>query len=258
LSRASFLWPELSESGPQPGKELILPPAQSHHADVRRLRKGGPVTILDGRGLVVQAEVVGRGPAGLQYQVTEVTYANAPPSPKIIIASAVCKGSRQDWLIEKITELGVDELIPLVCERSVVKPEREGGKLDRWQRLAVEACKQSGRPFLPAISNPVDLEGALKRDDKSLLILAALSPGERELIKAEITGWPELNEKINRCETVLGLVGPEGGFSPEELRALQSRSALPVQLSKYTLRVETASVAVATMLSIFRHVNGLE
>lgn len=197
-----------------------LHPDDAHHLfRVLRIRDGERVTISDGRGGWQLTEVAGQSlrPVG------EATLAASVPS--LTIASAIPKGDRAEWMVQKLTEVGVTELVLLHCERSVVRWEgdRAERQLLRARRVAKEAAMQSRRVWLPTITGPVSCLDVLARDG---------------VVVAEPDGV-DPHALVAQPTTVV--IGPEGGFSENELEAAPAR----VSLGRNVLRIETAAVVAA-------------
>lgn len=193
----------------------------AHHLfRVLRLRDGEPVTVSDGRGSW-QSSTVADG--GLR-PVGEVVF--EPAGTQLTIATAIPKGDRLEWMVQKLTELGVSEIVLLNCERSVVrwKDDRAGKQLARLARVACEAAAQSRRVWLPHLSGPVDV---------------ATTAGLPGAVVADPDG--EAATALARPSVVL--IGPEGGFTEAE-RQLCGRS---VSLGRNILRVETAALYAAVL-----------
>lgn len=198
----------------------VLDDADRHHlARVLRLRDGEEVSASDGVGGVVRCRFVG----GRLEAIADVVLV-ARTEPPITVAFAPVKGDRPEWAVQKLTEVGVDRIVALRCDRSVVRwdDDRATGHLQRWARVAREAAMQSRRAWLPEIVGVVE-PGSFR--------------GRSGAARADQGGDPP-EETI---DTVL--VGPEGGWSPEE------REGLPaVQLAGPVLRSETAAVAAGILL----------
>ncbi len=159
-----------------------------------------------------------------------------PPLFSIFLGCALPKGQRQDVLIEKIVELGVDGFYPLICERSIVVPR---GKKDRWDRVSKSACEQSGRCFCPEIFSPMRLKDLLDEWEGEIFFA---HPGEEPLALSPPFAW----------KRVLVLVGPEGGFTDEEVSVLKQRGARGFSLGDNILRVETAGIIAVGLFAIAR------
>ncbi len=223
---------------PDPPREgrYQLPAEEARHlARVCRHVPGDHVEIFDGRGFATSALIVETG------KDSAVLVAQGPPleeltSPcSLTLATAIPKGDRFDWLVEKATELGIDRLIPLVTEHSVVDPR--DSKLERLRRTIIEASKQSSRNRLMVLDSPlswVDLVRSARQTVRLLARPGGLSHGR----------WPRFE---GQRDAILA-VGPEGGFSPGEEDLALAAGWHPIRLSRYILRVETAGLAGAAAI----------
>ena len=199
-----------------------LHPDDAHHLfRVLRLRDGECVTISDGCGGWQATEVVGH----LLRPVGEPTM--ELPGPQLTIASAIPKGDRAEWMVQKLTEVGVTEIVLLHCERSVVRWEgdRAERQLARARRVAKEAAMQSRRARLPVVTGP--------QACADVLVLDNVAVAEPAGVAAGVLGW--------RPSTVV--IGPEGGFSDRELVAAPTL----VALGPTVMRIETAAVVAAVI-----------
>ncbi|RUL89538.1 RsmE family RNA methyltransferase [Tautonia sociabilis] len=207
-------------------------PEAHHLARVRRSVPGDRVELFDGRGNAVQGriEAVGRSTVSV---VIEAPLPTRPvPSATVTLASAVPKGERFDWLIEKATELGVARLIPIRTARSVVDPR--SSKLDRLRRLVVEASKQSGRNRLMELGAPIDWE--------DLIGQGPLGVG----LVAHPAGEPI--GRVGPAREVTVAIGPEGGFTDEEIGRALASGWRAVGLGPTILRIETAGLAACAAI----------
>jgi 16S rRNA (uracil1498-N3)-methyltransferase len=218
---------------PQGGEIRLGGDEGRHLARVLRARPGDEVELFDGLGRAARAEVVTVERDAVVLAVGEPVPAREP-SREVTLCSAIPKGKRMDWLVEKATEAGVARIVPLAPDRAA---RREAGDntVRRWRRAALEAAKQSGRSVVPAIADPVTLDEALAATDGAQRLLA--SPGAAH------------------APTVCGLspvavfVGPEGGFTPDEIARLACAGAVPVGLGGLILRIETAAIVAVHALS---------
>ena len=205
-----------------------LSPADRHHLErVLRLRAGDEISVADGAGQWRRCRLA---PGGVLEALDDVVVA-ARPRPEVAVAFALTKGERPDWAVQKLTEVGVDAIVPFTAERSVVRwsGERAAAQAERWRRIAREAASQSRRVWLPHVEDVQPFEQVVAR------------PGA---VLAEADGDPPT------LAHPLVLVGPEGGWSPEELAA---GAHLPrVRLGDATLRAETAAVVAGTLLGALR------
>ena len=202
-----------------------------HAVRVKRQRAGGVVELFDGAGRYARAvvESIDRRD-GMTVRI-EALAVEPSPTMAIHLACAVPKGDRMETLLDMVTQLGVTRITPIVFARSVVAD----GRLERWQHVLVEACKQCGRNDLPRLD-------AISRFEAWL---PAVNAGEGERWLADPHGaLPPANDA--RGNRVV-LVGPEGGLEDEERRAAVSSGFIPVALGGNVLRVETAAVAAVVV-----------
>ncbi|MEM3154264.1 MAG: RsmE family RNA methyltransferase [Candidatus Woesearchaeota archaeon] len=222
------------------GREIALTKDQIRHLRVLRVKEGDKIRIFDGKGHefeVIYSEKVSNGKIKLE----KATKGQEEPKVKITLAVAVPKGARIDVLVEKVSELGVNRIVPIICSRSVVKPRE--AKVDRLRRIALEACAQSERSIVPTISEPVEF-GKLLDTVKEY----------NHAFICHKTGEP-LTKAYDECESVLVIVGPEGDFTPVELDAAKEAGCVLVTLGPTTLRTETAGItAVAQIIALSQKV----
>jgi len=191
---------------------------------------GDVVEVFDGRGYATKSEVIAVGDDWVELTAIGPPLAERPPPCRLTLASAVAKGDRFDWLVEKATELGVERLIPIVTDRSVVEPG--SGKLSRLRRSIIEASKQCRRDRLMVLDSPMRWAD-LARACSGLWKFIA-DPGGRPASRVAA---------IPHGQAVILAVGPEGGFSAPERELADQTGWLSISLSANTLRIETAGVA---------------
>ena len=229
MSRARFFCAELK------GQMIELTGAEAHHLlNVRRVRAGEEVELFDGKGRKIRGRVSRAGKKAVIIEVLE-RYAKAPAGLEIVVACALAKGNRWDWLLEKCVELGAGKIWPIVFERSVVKGSGAVGQLSKWKRRCIEAAKQCGQAYLPEISQPRDLKEILEGTKGNWLGLVGTLNASAEPILRVL-------QKANRAGGLVLLVGPEGGLTAQEQRRAEERGYEAVFLGENTLRVETAAV----------------
>ncbi len=218
------------------GPTAVLTGTELQHLRARRLRIGSELVLSDGlgcqrRGVLAQLD---RRRAVIN-MVAELSH--EPLSLRVVLAQALLKSQRLDWVIEKTTELGVSELVVFTCERTVVQPNSE--RLARWHRVAASAAKQCQRSTLPRIIGPVPFASmlALSADFLRLFFWESAPAGTLPAAKAA-------HPKI---DSVLVAVGPEGGFSASEAEMAARAGWRLITLGHRILRAETASVVVVTL-----------
>jgi 16S rRNA (uracil1498-N3)-methyltransferase len=209
--------------------------AEVRHAfRVMRKKPGDTVRLVDGLGTEYLARIRTIQDDRLVGEVIEETPSDTEPGTLVTLAPGLVKGARMDLLVEKATEIGAHEFWPVLCERSVRRVNRAK---DRWQKVALSAIKQSGRAYLPRVMDPMAFDEVLKR---------------RPEFDGALLADPESNRTLDGIalgDSVLVLLGPEGGFSEEELAAAGRAGFEPFSMGRRTLRAETASlVALALIL----------
>ena len=223
-----YAGPAPLETGP-----IELSAAESRHARAsRRLKPNDLVTLFDGLGCQAQANIIAIGGDGVTLQIDELQYRDSDAALHLEVAIALPKGPRQDILVEKCTELGVAAIRPIKCARSIAQPSDH--RLDKLRRTVIEACKQAQRTWLCDIRGPTSLEDVLHlRSEFDTAYIAAMQ------------GQPVAALKTSPRQKVLILIGPEGGFTDEELLAARRAGFEPVQLAQTILRTETAAITAA-------------
>jgi 16S rRNA (uracil1498-N3)-methyltransferase len=222
-----------------------LPPEESHHAaDVLRLRSGDSAAVFDGKGNEARVRLTNVSKEEVSYQSLS-TNRTPPPHYRIRFGQALIKPSGMDLLIQKLTEFGVSEIWPIMSERSVPKPTGEKRISQRWDSIALAACKQSGQNWLPKIHEASQLDTFLSSADLAPptgRIIGSLQP-EAKPLPVLLKGFRE-----SKSSALDLLIGPEGDFSPAEIGRARSVGFLPASLGPLVLRSETASVFVSAAL----------
>jgi 16S rRNA (uracil1498-N3)-methyltransferase len=214
---------------------FALEGAEAHHlAGVSRIRPGDQVTLFNGDGAEYPARVleVGKRSVLLDVQGGELPSRELPFA--LEVAAPLPKGDRTQFLVEKLTELGVTRFVPLLCERSVIEPR--AGKLEKLERYVVEASKQCGRNRLMRVQ-----EAAAWTD--------YVQPRESEIrLLAHPAGGPLTIAPESPARPIRVAVGPEGGFAQPEVEEAMARGWIPVGLGPRVLRIETAAIVMAGLL----------
>ena len=221
----------------------IRDPSTLHHLTrVLRASVGDRIECVDGQGRRYLGAIT-RGDAR-HLSVTVASSAQDPPDPvRIVVAPALIKAGRFDWLIEKATELGAHRIQPLLTQRTAVRcSDASGeGKLARWRRIAREAAVQCGRATLPEVAAPQPFDVVVPAFAEASLILIPT-------LETDGASLPQIMASRPDAASIILLVGPEGDFTPEEVQQAMRRGAQPVSLGRLTLRSETAAIAGLAML----------
>jgi 16S rRNA (uracil1498-N3)-methyltransferase len=213
-----------------------LPAAAAHHASrVLRLRVGDAVQIFDGIGNALDATINQISGKHVVLGNLQTCMAQAASGLHIVLAQAMCSSDKMDWIVQKATELGASEIMPVQTQRSVAKlsAKRAEKRTEHWRSIAVSACEQSGRNDLPQIHAPQELDAwllSMRNTHGSMFIL--LPGGATQL---QVQPKPQISATL--------LIGPEGGFTFDEANVALKMGFAPVLLGPRVLRTETAAIA---------------
>lgn len=214
-----------------------------HIKKVLRLGPGDEITVCDGcsKDYYVHIETIDSGK--VYAKVDNVLENKNEPPVEVVLFQGVPKSDKMDFIVQKGIELGVSVIVPVLTDRTVVKlASRKDAehKASRWQRIALEAAKQCNRGIVPRVLAPVDFSRALKLAAESQLVVVPYE-GETQ------TGIKSILRK-NRAKKIACFIGPEGGFTQEEINEAVTSKAIPVTLGPRILRTETAGIAVVSMI----------
>ncbi len=206
-----------------------------HCVRVLRHEAGDQIRVLDGKGIEYRCELIRTDTRKAQFRILETLTARKKPYT-IHLGIAVTKNmDRMEWLVEKTTELGIDQITFLVCERS----ERRKLKMDRLNKKAVSAMKQSGNLFLPVLRPLISFDEFLR---------GGLPEEQRFVANAEAGAGNPLIREAGRHQAYLVVVGPEGDFSETEIKKAGKSGLRPVSLGSTRLRTETAGLVACVQL----------
>jgi len=218
------------------GGAFELPAEAAHHAiRVLRLRVNDPVQIFDGEGNAFDATLSEISGKKVVLGSLNRCPADFQSNLHIILAHSMCSSEKMDWVVQKATELGAGEIQPVMTQRSVARltSERAEKRTEHWRAVTIAACEQSGRNTLPKIGMPIEYSAwltQLRNDHGAKFILD-----------------PEGSTRLQQHEQLKGrvtlLVGPEGGFSSDEVLMARQVGFVPILLGKTILRTETAALA---------------
>jgi 16S rRNA (uracil1498-N3)-methyltransferase len=228
-------------------------PAKRHVRDVLRMGPGDSLLLFDGSGVEYLSTIIEAGSRNVTLRILRTQPGGGESPVSIRVGMALLKASKMDLVIQKLSELGVQQVCPVAVCRSVpdLDPKRAERRRVRWQTIAQEASRQSGRSGVAEIRPVLSLENMLRQsEDADLSLLFSTSPTARPMGALS-------TENIRRPERVVMLIGPEGGFSPEEERSAQKKGFLPVGLGPRVLRAETAAIlAVGLVQYLFGDLGG--
>ena len=216
----------------------VLPEEESLHAvKVLRLQSGDEIEIVDGVGGFYKAVITNPHPKHCGFEVVELITGFGKRNYKLHVAIAPTKNiERMEWFIEKATEIGIDEITPVICrfsERKIVKEER-------LEKIIVSAAKQSLKAYFPKLNPPCAFAELVKNNQTTQKFIAHCYQEDKRLLQAEIV----------KGSDVLVLVGPEGDFSREEVEMAISCGFIPVSLGESRLRTETAGVVAVHTVAV--------
>ncbi|MFT3681666.1 MAG: RsmE family RNA methyltransferase [Ferruginibacter sp.] len=220
-----------------PGSSIVLDEDTSKHiVQVLRMENGEQLLLTDGKGNLLTAEITDNNRKRCSVNILKTT-SQQPPANNITIAVSLLKNtSRFEWLLEKVTELGVSEIIPLICTRT----EKQHFRHDRMKGILVSAMLQSRQTWLPVLYESTKLNEVITSAEQQQKFIAHC---EDEKDKMQL-----VEQSIYGPGSKLILIGPEGDFTKEEIELALQHAFVPVALGNTRLRTETAAVAAAVLL----------
>ncbi|MFA4920441.1 MAG: 16S rRNA (uracil(1498)-N(3))-methyltransferase [Thermodesulfovibrionales bacterium] len=204
-------------------------------ASVLRCKEGDALVIFDGAGNCFKTTISKAGKKEVIADVLEKFPCNPESPVNITLVQSLLKGEKMDLVIQKTTELGVREIVPVVTERSQL---RETRKVIRWQKIAEEASRQSGRTVIPVVHEPVSFQDIFTGNDLKGFIF--YEEGSERFSDA-------VSSFIPHPSSLFIVIGPEGGFTKEEVELAKEKGLVAASLGKRILRAETAAIAAVTL-----------
>ncbi len=221
----------------------ISGPLLHHLRQSLRLQRGEILSVTNDRGLRYRTEITEITGQALLARILDWASAPTRTGPSLILAQALLKGEKMDWVVQKATELGADRIAPVMASHTVVKPraDRVDHQVARWQRIALEAAQQSERWSVPVVDEPAAVHQLAARYEGAAtkLLLAERSSG------ASLT---TVKSALGAADTVLLVIGPEGGWNEEEVRLAKEQGFQTITLGPRILRAETAAIAAISIL----------
>ena len=236
-----FFVPSHSLSG---NNSVITGDDANHIRNVLRLKPGDVIELIDGTGLECDARIVRMLSGKVEVSILQRRSSEPRPSPRLIIAQAILKDNKPDTIVRQITEMGIHEWVPFAAHRSVpvLNPERIRSRKDRWEKIAIEALKQCRRSTLLNISDLLTYDAMLahgRHCDVKLIFWEDESPSRP-------FDLPDAN--AGSVQSIMAVIGPEGGFTPEEIAAARACGYMTISLGPRILKADTATLAVSTLL----------
>jgi 16S rRNA (uracil1498-N3)-methyltransferase len=208
-----------------------------HHLQVLRVREGESVYVFDGAGHLYLGKVVIMAKRSASIQITELVRSQPMPQANLHIAIAPTKNiERTEWFVEKATEIGIQTITPIICQRS----ERRELRLDRLEKVILSAAKQSLHLHLPKLNNTASFKDFLKTNDS----------GKTKFVAYCEEKTKHLKNCIRPAEDILVMIGPEGDFTNEEIALAKSSGFETISLGESRLRTETAAVMVSAIFNL--------
>ena len=230
------------------GDRAVLTGDEAKHiASVLRMQAGDRLILINGSGIELTAEIVSVQPGEVEVKIVDGMPCAAEPDCRVTLFQCLPKAGKMELIVQKCVELGVTDIRPVHSRRCVVKPERSENKLFRYNKVSQEASKQCGRGVAPAVLPVVEIKDIdLSAYD---LVLIAYEDEDETSLKTALSEF-KTGPSYTASSRIAVFIGPEGGFEPEEVEFILSRSkyARAVSLGKRILRTETAGMAMLAML----------
>lgn len=209
---------------------------------VLRLKPGAVVIVLDGKGMEYQTRLLEVSSTQATGEVVSTKLSTTEPSTKLTLLLCLTQREKFEWMLQKCTEMGASTFVPVLSSRSLVQSNREvDSKLERWQRILREAAEQSHRGIIPELRSPIRFEEAIRREEWK---------NDCRLIPWEEEKSLDIHTVLhkNPPKRVTLTIGPEGGFTEEEVKDAKSAGFIPVSLGPRILRMETAAIAASAIV----------
>ncbi len=217
----------------------------NHIKNVLRMKQGDEIVICNGQGKDCYCIINKVSEADITAKIISTKDTGTELKSKITLFQGLPKKDKMELIIQKAVELGVHDIVPVITKRAVVKLEdkkKEEKKLERWQAIAEEAAKQSGRGIIPIVKPVQSFKEALTNAKK---MGQAVIPYENA---TGMTRTRELISSMGQLETIGIFIGPEGGFEESEIKLAMDNNILPITLGRRILRTETAGLAILSMI----------
>lgn len=211
----------------------------NHIINVMRLNVNDQIKLIN-NGTIYDAIITKIEKNNVLYEIIKKEESKSLKDYKVIIACSIIKEQKMDYLLQKATELGVDEIIPIISERTIVKVKQASSKIDRWNRIIKESVEQSHRVSIPIIKDIIGLK-ELSNLEYSIKILCNTNEKSKNIKKV-------LQDSKKR-DTIIIVVGPEGGFTDSEINYLENSGFISTSLGENILRAETVPLYVLSVIN---------
>lgn len=226
------------------GEEIVLSEQAHQIRDVLRLKANEHIIVLDNQGLEYEVVLTSISKNEVKGRVVEKREATGEPSVQITLYQSLLGREKFEWVLQKCTEIGVARFVPVVTGRSIVRDcDITNKKLGRWRRIIMEAAEQSWRGRVPELTGAVTLEQALDEQKGYGLSLIGSTAGEGVSLRKILVSCD-----VGRDGAIAVFVGPEGGFTEEEMRRGRDSGAIAFGLGRRILRTETAAVVACSVI----------
>jgi len=215
-----------------------------HIVRVIRLGRGDKIYLIDGESREYSGIITSVGKDALEVKILAERILDTEPAIKVALYQGLIKGEKFDWLVQKIVELGVSRIVPIVSQRTVVKTPGEA-KRQRWEKIIRNAVCVSGRGEIPEITSPMEFLCALRSVPPDEPIILFWEECES---KIRLKGLRETMQELKGSRWIHIFVGPEGGFTAEEVGRALERGARIVNLGPRILKSETAAIAAVSLI----------
>lgn len=231
-----FYNPRLDNSASQ----FVFSPEESRHI-IKVLRKKEKDTLLitNGKGYLFEAKILNADSKMCKAQITTTTKKHQKMYWFHLVVAPTKSNDRFEWFLEKATEIGVNEITPIICDRS----ERKTVKHERMEKVLQSAMKQSLQTYLPKLNKAITYKEFINKSNEGLLFIAHCDEGEKL----------ELKRRVAPDKDVTILIGPEGDFSKEEIETAYGNGFLPISLGQNRLRTETAAIVACTTVNMINN-----
>lgn len=223
------------------GNKIILESEEAAHATrTLRMREGEKLWVTDGQGHIYETELQKVTKTIAECHIINTTTHTARPTAIHLAIAPTKMMERLEWCLEKCTEIGISQITPLLCQRS----ERKQLRLDRCEKIVLSAMKQSGQSFLPKLNELTDFKSFVKKANATQKYIAHCDE------KTVVTTLKQATEDLRAAKEVLILIGPEGDFTPEEIKLALQSNFKALSLGNTRLRTETAGVYAVTAVNL--------